>query len=203
MAARKASTPAKKATPARKAAPAKKAAPTRAKGKSSRTEKTPAPLFPPGRKPSRIDPELIRLIAAGVRSGMFPTVACRAAKVQPRLHRRWMERGLATLALIDDLGELGIDDVDVPEWERPYLAYAVAIEEAAGQRRGEVEAEVSRDAGAQWLRWGPGRDRGPDDPGWTNAITLASPDGGPLPSAPPAAVVVRVQYVDDLEGATD
>lgn len=176
-----------KRAPAKKA-PAKKAAPRKATAKKN-------PLQPdqPGR-PTRITPDLITLISAGVGAGMFPHVAARAAGVHRSLYARWMARGEAALAL-------EADGQRIPASEAPYAEFCAVVGQEAARARGKAESRTAQENPAQWLRWGPGRERSPDEPGWTNAVTLQSPDGGPVPAAGP--VVVRVEYVEDLIGGDE
>jgi len=113
----------------------------------------------PGRKP-KLTPETQTTIVAYIRSGAFDWVAAEAAGVGASTFRRWMKAG-----------EGG---------DAAYIGFYEAVREARGQARVTAEVDVRKDNPLAWLRYGPGRDRGPDERGWTDSKEITGPDGGPL-----------------------
>lgn len=119
----------------------------------------------PGR-PCKLTPEVHGKIVGEVGRGIFPWVAARMAGIAPRTFYEWMAAG----------------DADDPR----FAQFAHDVHQAAAQARGEAEAAVRQQRPIDWLRIGPGRDRGGTEPGWTERTEVTGVDGAPL------EVIVRV-----------
>jgi hypothetical protein len=115
-----------------------------------------------GRLP-KLTPETQKTIVAYIRSGAFDWVAAEAAGIGASTFRRWMKAG-----------ERG---------HRTYSGFYAAVREARAQARVTAEVEIRKVNPLAWLRYGPGRDRGPDAPGWTDSkdITLKGDEEAPIP----------------------
>lgn len=115
-----------------------------------------------GRRPL-LDRALIRQIADAVGRGSFLHVAAESVGVSRRTLFGWLERG-RDLAVAAEAGET-LDEREVLHVE---LLHAVTMAHAGA--RVKAEAAVFEQKPLEWLRYGPGRDHGPDDPGWTLAV---------------------------------
>ena len=115
-----------------------------------------------GRRPL-LDRVLIRKIADAVGRGSFLHVAAESVGVSRRTLFGWLERG-RDLAGRVEAGEV-LDEREVLHVE---LLHAVTMAHAGA--RVKAEAMVFRKKPLEWLRYGPGRDHGPEDPGWTLAV---------------------------------
>ena len=92
-----------------------------------------------------------RSLLEAIRGGSFPHIAGKACGVAPSTWFRWMQ-----------LGQQG---------QEPYARFAAEVQQAAAHARVAAEIEVRKSDPLAWLRWGPGRERGPDEPGWTSGQT--------------------------------
>ena len=115
-----------------------------------------------GRRPL-LDRALIRAIAEQVRKEAFLHVAAEASGVSRRTLFAWLERGRELEAASEGGEVLGERDLLLVE-----LLHAVSVAHAEARIR--AEAVVLKKNPLAWLRFGPGRDRGPEDPGWTRAV---------------------------------
>ena len=71
----------------------------------------------------------------------------------------WLERGR------------DLEDVrNFDERDQVYVDLADAVLQAHASARLKAEATVWKRTLLDWLRFGPGRDRGPECPGWTKAV---------------------------------
>lgn len=115
-----------------------------------------------GGMPSKLTPETEAKILEWIRKGCFVTVAVRAVGVGLTTFKRWMRRK----------DQRGRD-------------FQKAVEQAKAGARAEAEADVFKGDRIAWLRLGPGRDHGVDEPGWTERPTTARVEhtgagGGPI-----------------------
>lgn len=110
-----------------------------------------------------LDRALIRTISETVRKGAFLHVAAEAAGVSRRTLFGWLERGR-------ELDREGEDGRDLDERELLLVELLHAVSVAHAEARLKAEAKVLKANPLAWLRFGPGRDRGPEDPGWTRAV---------------------------------
>ena len=130
-------------------------------GKAKRVELvTAGPAL--GRRPL-LDRVLIRKIADAVGRGSFLHVAAESVGVSRRTLFGWLERG-RDLAGRVEAGET-LDEREVLHVE---LLHAVTMAHAGA--RVKAEAAVFEQKPLEWLRYGPGRDHGPENPGWTLAV---------------------------------
>jgi len=116
-----------------------------------------------GRRPLLTRP-LIREVAKAVQRGAFLHVAAEASGIGRRTLFTWLERGR-------DLEAAGEDGGELTEQELLYVKLLHEITVAHAQARLKAEAAVLQKVPLAWLRFGPGRDRGPDAPGWTRAVS--------------------------------
>lgn len=202
MAPRKPPTDKPKKAAAKKAAPRKRATPTPPPDAAivqlfpggdrprptptAPTTGTPANPPPPKRTGRRsgltIDPEVADNIAASVRAGAFDYLAAQAAGIAPATFREWMARGEGR-------------DPDRPSTPE-FAAFAAQISRAKAEARIVAEQRVALDDPFKWLRYGPGRDRGPDAPGWTDKVELDMTG-----TMGPTEVVVK--FVNDWRAGSD
>ena len=100
---------------------------------------------------------------AYIRSGAFDWVAAEAAGVGASTFRRWMAEGEAGVAA--------------------YHGFYEAVREARAQARVTAEVDIRKDNPLAWLRYGPGRDRGPEKRGWTDSkdVTVKGDEEAPIP----------------------
>ena len=115
-----------------------------------------------GRRPL-LDRALIRRIADAVGRGAFLHVAAESVGVSRRTLFAWLERGRDLARRVED-GEV-FDERDVL-----YVELLDAVTMAHASARLKAEAVVFKRKPLEWLRYGPGRDHGPEDPGWTKAV---------------------------------
>jgi len=111
-------------------------------------------------RPCKLTPEVHGAIVANVGRGAFAWVAARAAGICPATFHLWMQKG--------DAG-----DPDFSEFSED-------VHKAAAGARLEAEAAVRKGRPVDWLRLGPGRDRGGGEPGWTERQEVTGTDGGPI-----------------------
>lgn len=102
-------------------------------------------------------------MARAVQRGAFLHVAAEAAGVSRRTLFAWLERGR-------DLAAAGEDGADLDEQELLYVELLHEVTVAHARARLKAESAVLQKVPLAWLRFGPGRDRGPDAPGWTRAV---------------------------------
>lgn len=114
-------------------------------------------------RPVKLTPKTQKAIVAYIRSGAFDWVAAEAAGISARTFRRWMEAG-----------ERGV---------AAYVGFYEAVRVARAEARVTAEVEVRKDNPLAWLRYGPGRDRGPEKRGWTDTkdVTLKGDEEAPIP----------------------
>ena len=138
----------------------------------SRPAKRPAVLAPAPRRMGRrllLDRRLVDEIADAVRRGAFLHVAAEASGVSRRTLFSWLERGRELAGAADDGAELD-------EREQLFVDLVFAVTMAHAQARLRAEGAVLEENPLAWLRFGPGRDHGPDDPGWTQAVREVPPE---------------------------
>ena len=121
--------------------------------------KVPKRARKPGR-PCKLTPDVHGRIVAEVGRGAFPWVAARKYGISPSTFYLWMQLG---------------DDGD-PQ----YSEFSEDVHKAAAGARIEAETAVRRTRPVDWLRIGPGRDRGSTEPGWTDRQEVTRTDGGPI-----------------------
>ena len=111
----------------------------------------------------KLTPETQKTIVAFIRSGAFDWVAAEAAGICGKTFRRWMEAG--------------------EQGHATYTGFYEAVREARGQARVTAEVDVRKDNPLAWLRYGPGRDRGPEKRGWTDSkdVTVKGDEEAPIP----------------------
>lgn len=126
--------------------------------KRVKAKRAAAPLRRMGRR-LLLDVRVIAEIADAVGRGAFLHVAAEAAGVSRRTLQGWLERGRE----LEDLA-------DLDERDRLYVELLGAVRQAQASARMKAEATVWKRKPLEWLRFGPGRDRGPEDPGWTKAV---------------------------------
>lgn len=120
--------------------------------------------------------ELVDLIVAYVRAGVYPHVAAEAAGASPRDFRRWLKRGRKRKA------------------RDPYRSFAARIVQAAAQCRAAAEMEVRKNGSLNWLKYGPGKER-PRRPGWTTTARpypVESPEGDAPSALADTQVIARL-----------
>lgn len=116
-----------------------------------------------------LDADLVGRIARAVGSGAFLHVAAEANGVSRRTLFGWLERARDLVAVLDADGQVDARDlVYVDLLERVTAAHAAA--------RLRAEGAVLDENPLAWLRYGPGRDHGPDAPGWTQAVREVPPE---------------------------
>ena len=106
---------------------------------------------------------LIRQVAKAVQRGAFLHVAAEASGIGRRTLFSWLERGRDLEVAAEDGADLDAEDL-------LYVELLREVTVAHAQARLRAEAAVLRRIPLAWLRFGPGRDRGPDAPGWTRAV---------------------------------
>lgn len=97
-------------------------------------------------RPSLLSPTVEADIIAAIEEGSYAWVACQSAGISKESYHRWM-RG------------------ETPET----LAFRDRVLEAHARARKKAETRVFHEDPVVWLRQGPGRDRGFEEPGWTEA----------------------------------
>ncbi|MHC4401044.1 MAG: hypothetical protein ACYTG0_15315 [Planctomycetota bacterium] len=125
-------------------------------------------------------PELIEAIAKRIRVGSFPYIAAAACGIPKSTYYTWMRKA---------------EQKGAPKLYRELLH---RITEAAAAARADAEIRVYRDQPFQWLRYGPGKDRGPEEPGWTETPTTVRLEGG---NTPVRVEHERVNPLENLPGA--
>src|SRR6186997_510227 len=106
------------------------------------------------KKSFNLTPALTATIAAYIRAGGYPHVACEAAGI-PR-------------AVFDDWLRLG-NPVGRKKGWRPHQLYTplwLAVMEAKAQARLTAEMAALKEEPVSWLKSGPGKDQ-PNNPGWS------------------------------------
>src|SRR4051812_46787923 len=116
-----------------------------------------------------LDHAVIEEIADAVGKGAFLHVAAEASGVSRRTLQVWLERGRELEDLADAGHELG-------ERESLYVELLDAVRQAGASARLKAEATVWKRKPLEWLRFGPGRDHGREDPGWTKAVGEVPPE---------------------------
>lgn len=157
-------------------------------------------------QPTLLTPALQERFVGYVRSGAFPESAARAVGIGIRTYHLWMQRGREAVAWEppadrhaferDATGRCAVCGKtsrartvhEVPS--RPdalYMHFMQEVERARGDARVVHETAFAAAAAAgdwrashAWLRTGPGRDHGPDDPGWTDRVEVVYPQDGDL-----------------------
>lgn len=105
-------------------------------------------------------------LTQNIMGGMFPHVAAQAMGITNRTFWRYMEVGKAAHEKISDNKRLDSD------YERKCFEFWRVVDMAAAVARGECEQVVKGKDPEKWLRYGPGRDRGPENPGWTETVRI-------------------------------
>ena len=118
----------------------------------------------PGRN-TKLTSDTQKTIVAYIRSGAFDWVAAEAAGIGASTFRRWMKDG-----------ELGVP---------AYHGFYEEVRKAHAEARVSAEVEIRKDNPLAWLRYGPGRDRGPEKRGWTDTkdVTVKGDEDAPIPVA--------------------
>ncbi|HZO29170.1 MAG TPA: hypothetical protein VFH48_24615, partial [Chloroflexota bacterium] len=85
---------------------------------------------------------------------------------------RWLQAAEAVdgMARGRDLEAAGEDGGDLDEQDLLYVELLHEVTVAHARARLKAEATVLQKVPLAWLRFGPGRDRGTDAPGWTRAV---------------------------------
>lgn len=128
-------------------------------------------------RPCMLTAEVEAKIVGFIRKGCFATVASAAAGVSYPTFKRWLNSPAAK-----------------------FRRFAKAVERARAEARAEAEQAVFMEDRAMWLRLGPGRDAGPDAPGWTERPATArvehtGPGGGPIAHGVQVQAQVQVDAV--------
>lgn len=160
--------------------------PSRSRKRSTASPKasTATPRVPARRagRQSKLTPETEAKVLELIRKGCFATVAVAAAGAGYTSFKRWMNRK-----------------------DRRGRAFQRAVEQARAEARASREAAVFTEDPLAWLRLGPGRDLGPDEPGWTerpappSRVEHTGPGGGPIAHALTAQVVRSLTVILDPE----
>lgn len=137
-------------------------------GKRKATKAKPLPANRMGRR-LKLDEAAIREIADAVSRGAFLHVAAESIGVSRRTLHLWLERGRE----LEDLAEGGRE---LDERETLYVDLVAALRTAGASARVKAETTVFRRKPLEWLRFGPGRDHGREDPGWTKAVGEVPPE---------------------------
>lgn len=120
--------------------------------------------------------ERFAMVVNDVAKGAFKHVALTAAGIDPKQARNWekdaaeVERGL-------------MEGSDVREFSPTHLTFwhfSKAVKEAEGKARRAAEQITFLMDPRFWLRFGPGRDRGPEAPGWTERVEHVGKNGSKL-----------------------
>jgi hypothetical protein len=119
----------------------------------------------PQHRPPKITPDTTATIANAIRAGSWDYEAAQAAGIHRQTFRYWMDRG-------DQAAALAAAGQSVPRADRPYLALCVAVTTARAAARVYAENRVYQENPLAWLRMGPGRHRGPTEPGWTDRVEV-------------------------------
>ncbi len=114
-------------------------------------------------RPTKLTPKVQKTIVAYTRSGAFAWVAAEAAGIASKTFERWMKAG--------------------EQGDEEYHDFYEAVQVARGEARVTAEVDVRKDNPLAWLRYGPGRHRGPDEPGWTDSkdIIVKGDEEAPIP----------------------
>jgi hypothetical protein len=114
-------------------------------------------------RPSKLTPAVQKTIVAYIRSGAFSWVAAEAAGIASKTFERWMKAG--------------------EQGDEEYHGFYEAVRVARGEARVTAEVEVRKGNPLAWLRYGPGRHRWPDEPGWTDSkdVTVKGDEDAPIP----------------------
>lgn len=120
---------------------------------------------PKGRR-SMLDPERMEIIVQTIAQGGWAYVACRAVGISVCTYHNWMAFGREALSL-RDAGK------PVPQRLQAYLHFLDAVEVAAAAARIDCEQRVHAVDPRFWLLRGPGRDKGPREPGWSERLEHA------------------------------
>jgi hypothetical protein len=116
-----------------------------------------------------LDQAVIDEISDAVGKGAFLYVAAEAARVSRRTLLSWLERGRQ----LEDLADAGRE---LDERESLYVELVEAVRQSGASARLKAESTVWKRKPLEWLRFGPGRDHGRDDPGWTKAVGEVPPE---------------------------
>ena len=158
-----------------------------------------------GGQPTLLTPALQQEFVGYVEQGAYPESAARACGIGVRTYHLWMQRGRAAAAWqppadlhpfeANDAGRCAACGKTVrakvheipPRPDGVYLQFMQEVEQARGKARVAFEsvfvvaaagtADKAGDwrAAHAWLRTGPGRDRGAEDPGWTDRVEVVYP----------------------------
>lgn len=127
------------------------------KAKSKPKAKKPTPLILQTRRVKTDDDEVKEvtvgeLIVLAVRSGMFRAEAARAAGIGRTSIHNWEERGEDAIAAaqehVAEDQQVGPDDV--PEADRPYVEFTLALDEAEAEIEGWHIRNIKRHADKDW-----------------------------------------------------
>jgi len=81
----------------------------------------------------------------------------------------WLERGR-------DPGTAAERGAELDERELLFVEFLHGVRVAHARARLRAEGSVFEDNPLAWLRFGPGRDQGPEAPGWTRAVGEVRPE---------------------------
>ena len=143
-------------------------------------------MLPPRVREQRVDKmaarqchltvERFAQIVNDIAKGSFKHVAIQAAGINPQQAVHWerdaaaVERGLLE----------GDDPYDFSPTHLTFWHFSKAVREAEGKARRAAEQITFLMDPRFWLRFGPGRDRGPEAPGWTERVEHVGKDGKKL-----------------------
>jgi hypothetical protein len=127
------------------------------KAKTKKEPKPPTPLILQPRTVTTEDNEKREvttgeLIVLAVRSGLFRAEAARAARVSRTTIHNWEERGEDAIAAAQEHVEEGqqVTPADVPESERPYVEFALDLDQAEAEVEGWHVRNIKRHAEKDW-----------------------------------------------------
>jgi len=120
-------------------------------------------------RPLLLDRALIRKVCQAVEKGAFLHVAAESVGVSRRTLFAWLERGRDLEAAAERGDELG-------ERELLFVEFLHGVMVAHARARLRAEASVLEVNPLAWLRFGPGRDQGPEAPGWTRPVAEMPPE---------------------------
>lgn len=118
-----------------------------------------------GGRPCLLSAEIEAKILAAIREGCFQHVAASSAGISKSTFMRWM---------------------DSPHVR--FRQFQKRVDQARAEARAAKERQVFTADPIAWLRLGPGRDRGTDEPGWTESskVEVTNAGGGASPADPEA-----------------
>lgn len=132
-------------------------------------------IRPTGRRSilEALGPEGREKLYSEIRAGAFEHVAARCNGIAGRTYWELKAKGRAAI-------EKEASGQALTEAEKLWKEFVENIEQAHASARVKAETRVYEENPQYWLGRGPARDKGPENPGWSERHEVTGADGKPL-----------------------